>query len=68
MTRREIKEFLILLLNKEMEEEWRTTDHKDFIRECIEAKRFLLDGDGSLMAAIDLQDDIDKYIKEDEAK
>ena len=66
MTRREIKDFLLWMLDKEMEEEWRTTDHKEYIWKCIEAKKYLLDGDGALMARIDLQDDIDKYIKEEQ--
>lgn len=66
MTRRETKEFLLWMLDKEMEEEWRTTDHKEYIWKCIEAKKYLLDGDGALMAHINLQDDIDKYIKEEQ--
>lgn len=39
MTVKEIKEFLIMIMDKEMEEEYVTTDNKDFIASCIEAKK-----------------------------
>lgn len=67
MTTHEIKEFLIMVMNKELEEEYCTTDHKDYISMCIEAKKWLLGkgkGIESLTNALIIQDDIDKYIKE----
>lgn len=67
MTVKETKEWLIDLLNREMEEEWKTTDHKDYIKDCIEAKQWLMKslGYGSLIANASMEQDIDKYLKED---
>lgn len=66
MTVKETKEWLINLLNREMEEEWKTTDHKDYIADCIEAKAWLMKslGYGSLIAVATMEADINKYIKE----
>lgn len=66
MTVQEIKNFLIMVLNKEMEEEYRTTDNKDYIKDCIEAKRWLLDKKNfmKIIALATIQDDIDKYLKD----
>lgn len=66
MTVKETKEWLINLLNREMEEEWKTTDHKDYIADCIEAKALLMKslGYGSLIAVATMEADINKYIKE----
>lgn len=66
MTIKEIKEFLILLLNKELDEEKRTTNDKDWIASCIQAKRYLLDKKG-IMAIVTneiIKDDIEKYLKD----
>lgn len=66
MTVQEIKNFLIMVLNKEMEEEYRTTDNKDYIKDCIEAKKWLLDKKNimKIVALATIQDDIDKYLKD----
>lgn len=65
MTVKEIKEFLIMIMDKEMEEEYVTTDNKDFIASCIEAKKWLL-GKGTGMDALvnifNIKEDIDKYM------
>lgn len=68
MTVKETKEWLIDLLDREIEEEWKTTDHKDYIADCIQAKQWLMKslGYGSLVAVASMQADIDKYMKEDE--
>ena len=66
MSIKEIKDFLILILNKEMEEELRTTNDKEWIVSCIQAKRYLLDKKG-IMAIVSnaiISEDIDKYVKE----
>lgn len=66
MTVKETKEWLIDLLNREMEEEWKTTDHKDYIADCIEAKAWLMKSldYGSLITVATMEADTNKYIKE----
>lgn len=68
MTTKETKEWLINLLDREMEEEWKTTDHKDYITNCIEAKQWLMKslGYGPLMTAANMESDIERYIKEEQ--
>lgn len=64
---KEIKEFLIMIMNKELEEEYYTTDNKEWIASCIEAKKWLLDGKG-VMAIVRnaiISEDIEKYLKEE---
>lgn len=66
MTIKEIKDFLIMILNKELEEELDTTNDKEWIASCIQAKRYLMDKQG-IMAIITneiIKEDIDKYLKE----
>lgn len=66
MTIKEIKDFLIMILNKEMEEELYTTNDKEWIASCIQAKRYLMDKKG-IMAIITseiIKEDIDKYLRE----
>lgn len=66
MTIKEIKEFLIMVMNKEMEEEYRTCDDKDYIASCIQAKKWLLDSKG-IMAIVRneiIREDIETYLKE----
>jgi len=57
---KDIKEFLVMVLDKEMEEEWRTTDEKEYIANCIEAKRWLLKG--GMIEELMVQADIEKYM------
>lgn len=67
MNIKEIKEFLIALLDRELEEEQRTTNNKDYMKDCIEAKKYLLDKKG-IMAIVSnaiIEDDIKKYLQED---
>ena len=66
----ETRDFLILILNKEIEEEFRTCDNKEWIRDCIKAKKELLMGKGRKVSFIDrlvysemLKEDIEKYLK-----
>ncbi len=65
---KDIKAFLITIMEKEMEEEWRTTNHKEFITMCIKAKQWLL-GKGQGMEQLtnyaNIQYDIERYLKED---
>ena len=67
MSRKEILEFLIQTMNIQIIDEFKTTDYKPYIMNCIEAKRWLfqqLNGKDDLISALDCADDIDKYIKE----
>lgn len=66
MNVKEIKEFLIMILDKEMEEEYRTNDDKDFIKDCIEAKKYLMDKKGfnAILTYATIEDDINKYLKD----
>lgn len=66
MTVKEIKEFLILILNKELEEEYRTTDNKDWIASCIQAKRWLMDKKGimGIITSELIKEDIEKYLED----
>lgn len=68
MTVKEIKEFLIMVMDKKMEEEYVTTDHKEYIRDCIQAKQWLLGkgkGIDEFLNLYRIKDDIDKYLKEE---
>lgn len=67
MTIKEIKEFLIMILNKEMEEELDTTNDKEWIASCIQAKKYLMDKKGIIgyVNSIIIQEDIEKYLKEE---
>lgn len=67
---KETRDFLIMLLNKELEEEYRTCDNKEWIRDCIKAKKELLLGKGRKVGFIDrlvyselLKEDIEYYLK-----
>lgn len=66
MSIKEIKDFLILILNKEIEEEFVTCDNKEWIASCIQAKRWLLDKKGimAIVANEIIKEDIDKYLYE----
>lgn len=66
MTPREAKVWLINLVNREMEEEWKTTDHKDYISDCIKAKQWLLKSLGydTLMTIATIESDNEKYIND----
>lgn len=63
---KDIKEFLIMLLDKEMEEEYSTTDDKEWIASCIQAKNWLMDKKGIMAITTHaiIQSDIEKYLKE----
>ena len=68
MTIKEIKDFLILILNKEMEEEARTTNDKEWILSCIQAKKWLLDKKG-IMAIVSheiIKEDIERYLNKED--
>lgn len=67
MTIKEIKDFLIMILNKEMEEEINTTNDKEWIASCIQAKKYLMDKKGIIgyVNSIIIQEDIEKYLKEE---
>ena len=68
MTVREIKEFLIMVMNKEIQEEYVTTDKKEYIKDCIEAKKWLLGkgkGMDDFINTYIIKEDIDTYLKED---
>ena len=62
---KEIKDFLIMLLDKEIEEEYYTCDDKEWIKDCIEAKRWLMDKKGimALITSEIIKEDIEKYLK-----
>ena len=63
----EIKNFLIMVMDKEMEEEARTTNNKNYIANCIEAKRYLMDKKG-IMALVTkeiIKSDIKEYLEEE---
>ena len=64
MTPKEAKEWLIYLVDREMEEEWKTTDRKDYIADCIRAKQWLMKslGYGSLITSATMEADIEQYI------
>lgn len=67
MSVKEIKEFLIMIMDKEMEEELDTTNDKEWIRSCIYAKRWLMDKKG-IMGIITneiIKEDIETYLKEE---
>lgn len=66
MSVKEIKEFLIMLLDKELEEEKGTTNDKEWIASCIEAKKWLLDKKGimALVSSEIIKSDIDEYLKD----
>lgn len=65
MTNKEIKEFLIAVLDRELEEEERTTNNIDYIKDCIEAKNYLLDKKGlmGIVSSANIEDDIKRYLK-----
>ena len=68
MTVKEIKEFLIIVMDKEIAEEYVTTDKKEYIKDCIEAKKWLLGkgkGIDEFINAYIIKEDIDTYLKED---
>lgn len=61
------REFLLMLVNKELEEEYRTCDDKDWIRSLIQAKKWLLNrkkpqGIDGLLYGLEIQSDIEKYL------
>lgn len=69
MTKKEILEFLVETMNIQMVDEYKTTDHKDYIKKCIESKAWLLKqlhGKNDFISTLDCVNDIDKYIKEEE--
>lgn len=56
-------------MNYEMQEEFKTTGHKDYIEQCIESKRWLkhqLNKDDMMVFIDNLErfDDYQKYVKE----
>ena len=62
----EEREFLLMLIRKELEEEWRTCDDKDWIRNLIKAEKWLMKNANrsrlDFVSAMEIQDDIDKYL------
>lgn len=65
----EEKEFLLMLIDKELEEEYRTTDDKEWLTNLINAKKWLLNlnrpkGIDKLVNEANIQDDIAKYLGE----
>lgn len=68
MTRKEILAFLIETMNIQMEEEYKTTDHKDYIKKCVESKIWLykqLHGKDNFIDTLNCLDDVEKYLKEE---
>lgn len=64
----EERDFLLMIVNKELEEEWATCDDKEWIRNLIKAKKWLLDrkrakGIDGLLRAMEIQSDVDTYLK-----
>ena len=70
MSKQEILEFLIDVMNYEIQEEFKTTDHKDYIEQCIASKRWLKyqqskDGMMRFLADAECFDDYQKYVNGD---
>lgn len=62
------REFLLMIVRKELEEEYYTCDDKDWIRNLIKAKKWLLErkrakGIDGLLRAMEIQNDVDAYLK-----
>ena len=61
------REFLLMIVRKELEEEYYTCDDKDWICNLIKAKKWLLNrkravGIDSWLRAMEIEYDIDKYL------
>lgn len=62
------REFLLMLIDKELEEERGTCDDKNWIKALIRAKKWLLDrkraqGMDKWLRAMEISYDIDNYLK-----
>ena len=60
----EIIDFLLMLINKELEEEKDTTNDKDWIKDCIKAERYLLELKDTMPIVINeiIEEDIKEYL------
>ena len=63
------REFLLMIVRKELEEEYYTCDDKDWIRNLIKAKKWLLNrkrakGIDSWLRVMEINYDIDKYLND----
>lgn len=61
------RDFLLMLVDKELEEEHATCDDKDWIKNLIKAKKWLLErkrakGIEQLMRSMSIEEDIKKYL------
>lgn len=66
------REFLLMLVDKELEEEYYSCDDKEWIRNLIRAKKWLLDrkratGIEKLMRSLEISDDIKRYLDKEES-
>lgn len=67
MTRYEkeqIIDFLLMIINKELEEEYETTNDKEWLRDYIKAEQYLLELKDTMPIVVDeiIKDDIKKYL------
>lgn len=63
------REFLLMLVNKELEEEYGTCDDKNWLKALIKAKKWLLKkrpGGADWLDAMDISSDIDKYLHDEQ--
>lgn len=61
------RDFLLMLVDKELEEEWGTCDDKNWIKALIRAKKWLLErkkaiGIDKWLRAMEISSDIDTYL------
>lgn len=67
MTRYEkeqIIDFLLMIINKELEEEYETTNDKEWLQDYIKAEQYLLELKDTMPIVVDeiIKDDIKKYL------
>ena len=63
------REFLLMIVQKELEEEYHTCDDKDWLRNLIKAKKWLLNrkrakGIDNCLRVMEINYDIDKYLND----
>lgn len=63
----EIIDFLLMIVDKELEEEYETTNDKEWIANYIAAENWLMKKQGTLAIVRNaiIEEDIEKYLKED---
>ena len=67
MTRYEkeqIIDFLLMIINKELEEEYETTNDKEWLQDYIKAEQYLLELKDTMPIVVDeiIKDDVKKYL------